>query len=193
MKKHFFLAAVIGITAFVLIGVSGALGYGSDQGRRLAGPFCVGKPNLLPLTVVDGKKVSRAGVVRSVAATEACESTEIRKFGVAIPQTPGSSTTIIGTAGPAGAQGAQGAQGVPGVQGDKGDSVQGEKGEKGDTGATGATGPAGSLEGTGLRWICKEGQGQGSLKDGGTGEQPDCNEGADFAFQVVTKGFVSFD
>jgi hypothetical protein len=122
-----------------------------DQGRRLAGPFCVGKHNA-------GKN---AGVVRSIAVTQKCRSYEIRKYGIALPVTavatgiagatgPKGDTGATGSAGPAGAKGDTGATGSAGPAGAKGDTGAagatgdvGPAGAKGDTGAAGATGSAG--------------------------------------------------
>jgi hypothetical protein len=90
------------------------------RGRRLAGPFCVGKRNLRPLGSGQNslRSILRAGVVRSVAVGQPCRPWEIRKFGLAIPDID---NLPPGPAGP-----------------------QGPKGDKGDTGATGATGAKGA-------------------------------------------------
>ena len=117
MKRNFFIVAIV--LALAVVGI--ASGASSDQGRRLAGPFCVGKANLSPFYAKGIGWISRAGVVRSVSVTEQCQRTEIRKFGVAVPDVDVQPTAP-----------------VAGPQGPKGD-----KGDKGDTGATGATGPAG--------------------------------------------------
>jgi hypothetical protein len=119
VKKRNF---IVGLFVLALIVVATATGASSDQGRRLAGPFCVGKANLSPFFVKKVGWVSRAGVVRSVAVTEQCQSWELRKFG----QPDNDAATEGGVPGPAGPQG-----------------PKGDKGDKGDTGATGATGPAG--------------------------------------------------
>ena len=150
MKKRSFIVIAVVLTLAVVGIASGA---SSDQGRRLAGPFCVGKANLTPFFVKKVGWVSRAGLVRSVAVTEKCQSYEIRKFGVKVPDVD---ETSAGTAGPVGPQGPQGAQGPTGktgaagkdgAQGATGETgAQGEQGPKGDAGATGetgATGPAG--------------------------------------------------
>lgn len=169
MKKHTAIAAsvVASVVAMLTITttVTAAAGPG-DQGRRLAGPFCVGKPTLTPFWV-NGKKISRAGVVRSVSVTSVCQETEIRKTGVAVPcptLTKADPSTCLpngtqgvpgatgatgaagpkGDVGPAGSAGVSGVNGAPGAKGDTGAAgVAGAKGDAGATGATGATGPAG--------------------------------------------------
>jgi hypothetical protein len=117
MKMKLIIATII-----ALILATTALAGSTDQGRRLAGPFCVGKANLLPFNTPQGW-VSRAGVVRSVARTQECNSWENRKFGVAVPDNDPVSPTIDYRA--------------------PRDGQDGAKGDKGDTGVTGATGPAG--------------------------------------------------
>jgi hypothetical protein len=121
------------ITLFVLLALFGASFAGatsSDQGRRLAGPFCVGKAWVKPLHV-GGNKISRAGVVRSVALTEKCQVTEIRKVGLAVPDpdeaspgtpkgTPAPGPGTAGPAGPKGDKGDTGSQGVAGKDGKNG-------------------------------------------------------------------------
>jgi Collagen triple helix repeat (20 copies) len=234
MLKKLNIVGLALVAMLIMVGV--AFSASGDQGRRLSGPFCIGKPNA----------GVNAGVVRSIAATQKCRSYEIRKFGVAVPHPeraagaapapgPAGATGPAGAKGDTGAVGAKGAtgeQGAPGkdgkdgtngvdgavgpkgdtgatgetgaqgIQGEKGDTgAQGAPGAKGDTGATGATGATGPKGdkgdaglGDGYRWICKIGQGQGSLKDGGTAATPDCVRGSDFAFKVVTVGaIVSFD
>lgn len=158
MKKRNF---IVGLFVLALIVVATATGASSDQGRRLAGPFCVGKANLSPFFVKKVGWVSRAGVVRSVAVTEQCQSWELRKFG----QPDNDAATEGGVPGPAGPQGDTGAAGKDGksititsTEKTEGgttvtfsdgtsifvaDGAPGPKGDKGDTGATGATGPAG--------------------------------------------------
>ena len=136
-------AVVVAFTAIVvtIVSVAGATNNASqDLGRRLTGPFCVGKTFLKPL---DGSNlhgitfkaaVLRAGVVRSVAATQPCRAWEVRKFGLGIPDID---TNTPGPAGPKGATGPAGPQGVPGI------ADVGAPGPKGATGATGAQGPIG--------------------------------------------------
>jgi len=194
MKKF----ATIVVAVVVSIGVIGSTA-SADKGRRIAGPICI---NL------------NTGVVRAVAEIpfQKCLPGEIRRYGLAVKSV--NKTVIIkGKAGPKGATGKDGANGAPGSAGVAGPSgatglqgpagpagAKGEAGAKGDTGskgetgaqgATGAAGPKGDT-GTGLgdgtRWICKQGQGNGSLHDGGTGVAPDCNNGAGLAFKVVTVG-----
>ena len=84
----------------------------NDKGRRLAGPFCVGKNNA-------GKN---AGVVRSIAKTQKCRSYEIRKYGIAVPDNDATGTAagIAGATGPAGPQGAKGDTGATGPAGPQG-------------------------------------------------------------------------
>jgi hypothetical protein len=99
------MVAAIAVTATVASA-------GGDQGRRLAGPFCVGKQN----------SGATAGVVRSVAATNECRSNEVKKVGVAVsgpagPQGP------KGDPGPAGATGGSGGSGPAGATGKAGESV----------------------------------------------------------------------
>ena len=143
------LTAVALVLVLVLVGT--AMGASSDQGRRLAGPFCVGKTFLKPL---DGGRTSgaitlkaailRAGVVRSVANSQPCRPWENRKVGLAIPDPDPVTPGPAGPAGPAGANGTNGATGPVGPAGAKGDAgPAGLKGATGETGATGAPGPAG--------------------------------------------------
>ena len=170
-------ALVVGVTA-----ASSAPVRKGDQGRRLAGPFCIGKHNLdskRPVGLdprvarfLGARAILRAGVVRSIAQKDKCRPWEDRRVGLAVPRIPGPR----GPAGPAGATGAQGPQGIPGTgttpgpqgpQGAKGDTgatgQTGATGAKGETGATGATGPQGpkgepGKDGTGLgngtAWLC---------------------------------------
>jgi len=185
--KRLNVLVLIALAMLVAVGVAGA-----DKGRRIAGPICV---NL------------NTGVMRAVAEKpfQKCRPGEIRRYGLVVKST--NKTTIIkGTAGPKGDKGDTGATGPTGAKGDTGANgasgatgntgATGATGAKGDTGATGATGAKGDKgdSGTGLgdgyRWICKIGGGLGSLKDGGTGTDPDCNPGTDFAFKVVTLGAV---
>ena len=162
---------VIGV--LVVVGVTAA---GSapikkgDQGRRLAGPFCIGKHgldsgvdvNLLPARdvgsgrVLRARAILRAGVVRSIAKKDKCRPWEDRKLGLAVPRIPGPR----GPAGPAGPQGLpgpmgpQGPQGIPGTAAAKGDpGPPGPKGDTGATGATGATGPPGPKGETGAQGL----------------------------------------
>jgi hypothetical protein len=107
VKKRNF---IVGLFVLALIVVATATGASSDQGRRLAGPFCVGKANLSPFFVKKVGWVSRAGVVRSVAVTEQCQSWELRKFG----QPDNDAATEGGVPGPAGPAGKDGTNGEGG-------------------------------------------------------------------------------
>src|SRR3954470_11034298 len=112
------------------VGVAGATS--KDQGRRLAGPFCIGKTSVSPLKVknVFGQTVTvpRAGIVRSIGIGMKCNANENRRFGV----------PVKGGAGPAGEAGPIGPQGAAGPAGAKGDT-----GSAGATGQAGAQGPKG--------------------------------------------------
>lgn len=162
---------IIAFAALIAVGIAtSASSTSQDQGRRLAGPFCVNK---------------NTGVVRSVAEVpfQKCLAGEVRKVGVAIPcptltkapnHTCGPSSGPkgakgdkgsagekgatgatgavgpAGTAGPVGATGATGAQGPTGVKGDTGATgAKGDTGATGQTGATGAAGPKGDTGATG--------------------------------------------
>jgi hypothetical protein len=165
VKRNFFIVAVI--AALMLVGI--ASGASSDQGKRLAGPFCVGKANLLPV-YVKGVKVIRAGAVRSVAVTEQCQSTENREFG----QADNDEATEGGTAGPVGPAG------PAGPKGDKGDTgatgAQGEKGDKGDAGEGG--------QGLGTLFLCTNEHG-GSVKV--ATDKHDCDPGHDTIYEIDGK------
>lgn len=130
MKKHIWLIA---LAALILIPT--ALSASSDQGKRLAGPFCVGKPSLLPV-FVHGTKVIRAGAVRSVSVSEKCQGTELRKFG----QPDNDEATEGGAIGPQGPKGDTGAQGPAGKDGQ---SIVGPEGPAGKDGADGKDGTNG--------------------------------------------------
>ncbi len=169
------MAAVLAALGVVAISAAqSSHGLNKDKGRRLSGPFCVGKNNA-------GKN---AGVVRSIAATQKCRSYEIRKFGVAVTDDDGGVVGVAagvaggtGATGPQGAKGDRGATGAAGSQGAKGDTgatgAAGPQGPKGDTGATGApgqqgaTGPQGPVGPAGTN-----GPGNGTIKvcvsNGGT-------------------------
>ena len=178
MKKVNVLV-LIALAMLVAVGVAGA-----DKGRRIAGPICV---NL------------NTGVMRAVAEKpfQKCRPGEIRRYGLVVKST--NKTIIIkgvkGDTGPAGPSGTSvkgdtGSTGPTGSTGATGPSGASVKGDKGDTGPKGDKGDSGTGLGDGYRWICKIGGGLGSLKDGGTGTDPDCNPGTDFAFKVVTLGAV---
>lgn len=146
MKGKWLLVAAV-LAAVVLVGV--ASGATKDQGRRLAGPFCIGKRNLLPIgSQTSLRAVLRAGVVRSVARTQPCRPWEDRKLGLAVSG-PAGPAGPPGPPGPAGA-GARGETGATGAKGDKG--AQGEKGDKGAKGDTGAAGKDGL--GNGIIYAC---------------------------------------
>ena len=155
MRGKFILAAGAVVLAVFLVGT--ALGSGTqqprrgDQGRRLAGPFCIGKANVPPLEglrvrtrfqgLLRTRAILRAGVVRSVQKGFPCRSWENPAPGLAIPRIPGPR----GPRGPAGAPGPAGPQGPQGLPGTPGGppGPQGIPGPPGATGATGATGPKG--------------------------------------------------
>src|SRR5512146_1695768 len=136
------------------VGVAGATS--KDQGRRLAGPFCIGKTTVSPLKVknIFGQTVTvpRAGIVRSIGVGMKCNANENRRFGVPVkggagPQGDAGPIGPQGPAGPAGAKGDTGATGQTGETGPQGpagaDGAQGPKGDTGEKGATGETGPQG--------------------------------------------------
>lgn len=137
MKPYAAVLAVI--VALLALGASSAT---ADHGRRLAGPFCVGKRNLKSLEgdragvaighPTSSRGILRAGVVRAVAVNQKCRPWEVRRFGLALPK-------IVGPAGPKGAQGLPGAQGPPGPAGPPG-SGSGPPGPKGDQGIQGIQG-----------------------------------------------------
>lgn len=150
MKYALLVVALVAvIAAGTTSGASSSSSATADQGRRLAGPFCIGKAGLRNLegnragTVRPGRTtqrfgILRAGVVRSIALGQKCRPWENRRVGLAV-------TGARGPAGPAGERGAAGAQGPAGPAGG-GTGPQGPAGPAGPagaTGATGATGPAG--------------------------------------------------
>ncbi len=119
MRKIVFLALAVFIATTAVAAASV-----SDKGRRLAGPFCVGKANAAPL-VVGGITVPRAGVVRSVAYKQSCRTWEVPKTGLAIP-------VQVGPKGDKGDKGATGSQGAPGPQGAAGaNGTDGKDGKDG--------------------------------------------------------------
>jgi hypothetical protein len=200
------LVAMSVVLVLIVAGTTGATT--NDQGRRLAGPFCVGKADLNNL---EGKKtgvgigkttrkfgILRAGVVRSVAVKQPCRPWEVRKFGLALPKVPGvpgpaGERGPAGPSGPAGPAGPSGPAGPAGPAGSGGGSV-GPAGPPGPPGPAGPIGPKGA-DGVGLgdrtRWICVHAGAGGPTFDGGDGLTPDCKgEGAKFAFRVVTLGDV---
>jgi hypothetical protein len=133
MKKWIIIVAAF--AAIAIIGTVSADTGPGDQGRRLAGPFCIN---------------NNTGVVRAVAVTQKCKAGETRKVGVAVPC---NSVTIKkvranpcvvqrgvpGQNGAAGAKGETGATGSPGATG-----AQGAQGATGAAGAAGAQGPKGA-------------------------------------------------
>lgn len=147
---------VLGLAALLTsVGVAGA--QSNDQGRRLAGPFCIGKTSVSPLRLknIYGQTVTvpRAGIVRSIGIGQKCNANENRRFGVAVaggagakgdsgPIGPQGSAGTAGARGDTGATGAQGPAGADGARGPQGEV--GPAGAKGETGATGAQGPAGA-------------------------------------------------
>lgn len=148
------LVAMSAVLLLIVVGTSGAAN--NDQGRRLAGPFCIGKANLKNLNgtlaglVKAGKTTRRAGIlragaVRSVAKNQPCRPWEVRRNGLALPKIPG-------PAGPAGKAGANGVNGAPGANGANGAAgVAGAVGATGSVGATGATGAVGPMGPAGLK------------------------------------------
>ena len=77
---------VVGVTA-----AGSAPNIKNDQGRRLAGPFCIGKhfldsgvdvnirPTAGPGRILRARAILRAGVVRSIAQKDKCRPWEDRK------------------------------------------------------------------------------------------------------------------
>ena len=145
-----FIVALIAI----IVSVAGAsITQQQDKGRRLAGPFCVGKRFLKPLDggrvtnhPVLGLAVLRAGVVRSVAIGQPCRPWENRRVGLAIPDPDPVQAGPKGDTGPAGPPGPHGAYAGIGDIGAQG--PVGPAGPKGDTGAQGPQGPPGNGNGT---------------------------------------------
>lgn len=137
MKKH--LTVFIALAALILIPT--ALSSSTDQGRRLAGPFCIGKTTVSPLQVknVFGQTVTvpRAGIVRSISIGQKCNDNENRRFG----QPDNDVDSVAGPQGPKGDTGARGPKGDTGEQGPKGDT--GEQGPQGETGPQGPKGDPG--------------------------------------------------
>ena len=148
MKGRTLLAVISVLLIVVIVGVAGASNkIANDKGRRLAGPFCIGKTFLKPLDgsnlhgVTFKAAILRAGVVRSVALSQPCRPWEVRRIGLAVPDPDDFTPGPPGPAGPVGPKGADGAAGTPGVTGATG--AKGENGLPGPVGATGATGPQG--------------------------------------------------
>ena len=189
------LKFILAIAVLALAAAAVATASSSDQGRRLAGPFCIAKTTVSPLKVknIFGQTVTvpRAGTVRSIAIGQTCNANENRRFGVAVPD-PDAGTPVPGATGPAGPAGPRGATGAKGDKGDTGATGEtGATGPKGDKGDTGATGPAGKDGlGDGYRWLCFDGNTGHGFADGGTGTSPDCNNGTKLAFKVVTTGIA---
>jgi hypothetical protein len=193
--------AAIAIIALLAFGVTMATGASSDQGRRLAGPFCVGKADLKNLEGRRGAGLSqgrttrqfgilRAGVVRSVSVNQACRPWENRKFGLALP-----ANTNRGPAGPAGERGPAGPAGPAGPSGG-GTGAQGPAGPAGPQGPAGAVGAIGPQGLQGERGERGEGLGDhtavlcvsngGNVKYGGE-DGEDCDPGH-AKLQVVIVG-----
>jgi len=195
-KCKIIVAAAIMLVALISIGSISAAS--SDQGRRLTGPFCVGKTNA----------GDNAGVVRSIAKTQACRSYEIRRFGLAVPhpEFPGVGSKVPGPQGGAGPAGTDGKDGIDGKNGVNGnvhveqlengcvkftgsdeseatlcptEGVAGPKGDKGDTGATGGVGPKGDPGTCDCKGEdCDDDQGDDGdhpNSGGGNGSEPDEN------------------
>jgi hypothetical protein len=164
MKKWYVLvAAMTTVILVTIITVGSVQAASSDQGRRLAGPFCVGKSFLRPL---DGGRATgpinlklailRAGVVRSVALNQPCRPWENRRVGLAIPCP---TLTPVNPSLYCEGKGAKGDKGDPGVAGPAG--TQGAQGATGPTGATGAAGPIGPKGETGAAGLAHVEQGTG--------------------------------
>ena len=104
MRKLLVLVIAALVTS---VGVAGA--QSNDQGRRLAGPFCIAKTSVSPLKVknIFGKVVTvpRAGIVRSIGIGMKCNGNENRRFGVPVKggAGPAGESGPIGPAGPQGA------------------------------------------------------------------------------------------
>src|SRR5438874_12221560 len=143
MRKLLVLVIAVLLTS---VGVAGA--QSNDQGRRLAGPFCIGKTTVSPLRLknIYGQTVTvpRAGIVRSIGITQKCNANENRRLGVPTAGSGGAK----GDSGPIGPQGSAGPAGAKGDTGATG--AQGPAGAKGETGATGAEGATGADGAQGL-------------------------------------------
>jgi Collagen triple helix repeat (20 copies) len=195
VKRTLLVVAAL-TSALLLVGL--AQGASGDQGKRLAGPFCIGKRNLQAIGGPNAlRAILRAGVVRSVAVGQACRPWENRKLGLAV-------TGPAGPQGPPGPKGDPGATGANGGQGPAGQS--GPKGDPGPPGPKGDKGDPGPAVSTTWRWICIHGKPDhgyetksvkggndddakgGPLFDGGNAITPDCKGGAKFAYRVLTQG-----
>ena len=166
------LAALVASTAMAASTGPNAKTAEADKGRRLAGPFCIGKHfldsgvdvNIRPTTgpgrVLRARAILRAGVVRSIAQKDKCRPWEDRKLGLAVPRIPGPrgpagppgpASTVPGPPGPAGATGATGPTGPPGPAGGPPgpQGPAGPAGPKGDRGEAGPAGPKGDTGATG--------------------------------------------
>lgn len=140
--------------------VFGAVASAGEQGRRLAGPFCITKAT---------------GVVHAIAASHKCKPGEIRKVGLAVKGTPG-------PPGPAGPAGVQGPVGNTGPQGPPGATGRGTQGEPGKQGPAGPPGPAGSVTGLSAGVLCVSNG--NSVKWGGT-DGSLCNRGHDLLVRIA--------
>jgi hypothetical protein len=146
-RRLLLIGALLVAMVVTVVGVASATN--QDKGRRLAGPFCVGKRSLKPL---DGGRVNgaiafktailRAGVVRSVAVGQPCRPWEDRKLGLAIPDIDQPS---VGDQGPQGPPGPPGPAGKNGINGEPGIGLPGPAGPAGAKGATGANGAQGPI------------------------------------------------
>lgn len=167
MKRNYFFVVAI-IMALAVVGI--ASGASSDQGRRLTGPFCVGKSFLKPV-FVGNVKVIRAGAVRSISINESCQSTENRKFGVAVLDPDANAPSAPGAKGDKGDRGATGATGAAGKDGQNGENgAQGATGETGPAGPAGADGKDGTV--TGTIPVCASNGGNLKLCGGDNGHDP---------------------
>ncbi len=119
MKKILMVVALLAATAGMAFATSVT---------PLTGSLCVNKTD---------------GVIRSISASKACATTELRK---SLPVSVGPT----GPTGQNGTNGADGAQGLSGVNGNTGPPGSvGPQGATGLTGMTGATGPIGQTGQTG--------------------------------------------
>lgn len=116
-KWYVFLAAV---AAVIVVGTTTAATGPNEQGRRLAGPFCI----------------DADGTVHAVSASRECSAKQTRKVGVAVPCP---TVTVNGVPtnpckGPTGPQGPQGPQGNGGGTGAPGtDGKDGKNGKNGES------------------------------------------------------------
>lgn len=182
MKYALLAAALVAVVVVgSTTGASASSSATADQGRRLAGPFCIGKAGLRNLegdragTVRPGRTterfgILRAGVVRSIAKSQKCRPWENRRVGLAV-------SGARGPAGPAGQAGERGAAGPQGPAGPAGGGTgpqgpagpAGPAGATGATGATGAAGPAGTAGAIGPQGLAGPAGPAGPKGDAGAG------------------------